>query len=58
MSCMTRAHDRAINYLYTTSTNLDLSRYNGMRIIVTGEEGLAERWNEHAGADHSAHQSF
>jgi uncharacterized protein YgiM (DUF1202 family) len=33
-----------INYLYTTSTNLDISRYNGMRIVVTGEEGLAERW--------------
>ena len=35
---------KEINYLYTTSTNLDISRYNGMRIIVTGEEGLAERW--------------
>jgi uncharacterized protein YgiM (DUF1202 family) len=34
-----------INYLYTTSTNLDISRYNGMRIVVTGEEGLAQRWN-------------
>ncbi len=34
----------AINYLYTTSTNLDLSRYNGYKIIVTGEEGLSERW--------------
>lgn len=35
-----------INYLYTTTTNLDLSRYNGLRIIVTGEEGLAERWKD------------
>lgn len=35
---------RAINYLYTSSTNLDLSRYKGLRIIVTGEEGLDERW--------------
>jgi hypothetical protein len=35
---------RAINYLYTTSTNLDLSRYKGLHIIVTGEEGLDERW--------------
>lgn len=35
---------RAINYLYTTSTNLDLSRYKGMHIIVTGEEGIDERW--------------
>lgn len=35
---------RPINYLYTTSTNLDLSRYKGLHIIVTGEEGLDERW--------------
>ena len=35
-----------INYLHTTSTLLDISRYSGMRIIVTGEEGLAKRWNE------------
>jgi uncharacterized protein YgiM (DUF1202 family) len=33
-----------INYLYTPSTNLDLSRYKGMHIIVTGEEGLDARW--------------
>jgi uncharacterized protein YgiM (DUF1202 family) len=35
-----------IDYLYTTTTNLDLSRYNGLRIIVTGAEGLAERWQD------------
>jgi uncharacterized protein YgiM (DUF1202 family) len=35
---------RVINYLYTTSVGLDLSRYKGMRIVVTGEEGLDERW--------------
>jgi uncharacterized protein YgiM (DUF1202 family) len=35
---------RTINYLYTTATNLDLSRYKGLRIIVMGEEGLDERW--------------
>lgn len=34
----------SINYLYTSSTNLDLSRYKGRRIIVTGEEGLDRRW--------------
>jgi hypothetical protein len=34
-----------IDYLYTTAPNLDLNRYNNMRIIVTGEEGLVERWN-------------
>ncbi len=33
-----------VNFLYTTTTNLDLSRYTGMRIVVTGEEGIAERW--------------
>ena len=35
---------RNIDYLYTTSTNLDLRRYKGLRIIVAGEEGLDERW--------------
>jgi hypothetical protein len=35
-----------INYLYTTSPSLDLSRYDNMRIIVTGEEGLDSRWKE------------
>jgi uncharacterized protein YgiM (DUF1202 family) len=33
-----------IDYLYTTSKELDLRRYKGMRIIVTGEESLDERW--------------
>lgn len=35
---------RTIDYLYTTSPNLDLRRYKGLRIIVTGEESLEERW--------------
>jgi len=35
---------RPLDYLYTTSTNLDLNRYKGLHIIVTGEEGLDERW--------------
>ena len=35
-----------INYLYTTSPTLDLSRYANMRIIVTGEEGLDARWKD------------
>jgi uncharacterized protein YgiM (DUF1202 family) len=35
-----------INFLYSTSTNLDIGRYYGMRIIVTGAEGLADRWPE------------
>lgn len=34
----------AINYLYSSTTNLDLSRYDQTKIIVTGEEGLAARW--------------
>jgi uncharacterized protein YgiM (DUF1202 family) len=33
-----------IDYLYTTSKNLDLRRYKGLRIVVTGEEALDERW--------------
>lgn len=37
-------NNRLMDYLYTTSRGLDLSRYKGMRIIVTGEEGLDERW--------------
>ena len=35
---------KTINYLYSPSTNLVLKPYNGLRIIVTGEEGLDERW--------------
>jgi SH3-like domain-containing protein len=35
---------RTINYLYTSAPGLDLSRYKGLRIIVTGEESLDERW--------------
>jgi uncharacterized protein YgiM (DUF1202 family) len=33
-----------IDYLYTTAKDLDLRRYKGLRIIVTGEESLDERW--------------
>jgi uncharacterized protein YgiM (DUF1202 family) len=40
------ATDVNINYLYTTSPSLDLSRYVNMRIIVTGEEGLDARWKD------------
>lgn len=35
---------KVINYLHTSSKELDLRRYKGMRIVVTGEEGLDERW--------------
>jgi len=35
---------RDIDYLYTSSKELDLRRYKGLHIIVSGEEGLDERW--------------
>lgn len=35
---------KTIDYLYTPSPNLDLRRYKGLHIIVTGEEALDERW--------------
>ncbi|HVU99911.1 MAG TPA: SH3 domain-containing protein [Verrucomicrobiae bacterium] len=35
---------RPINYLYSDTKELDLSQYKGLHIIVTGEEGLDERW--------------
>jgi uncharacterized protein YgiM (DUF1202 family) len=38
------ATDVNIDFLYTTSTNLDLGKYIGMQIIVTGEEDLAAHW--------------
>ena len=34
-----------IDFLYSPTTNLNLSMYNGMQIMVTGEEGLSARWN-------------
>jgi uncharacterized protein YgiM (DUF1202 family) len=36
----------AINYLFSSTTNLDLSRYNGYHINVTGEEGMDARWKD------------
>jgi uncharacterized protein YgiM (DUF1202 family) len=36
--------NRLIDYLFTSSPNLDLRRYKGLRIIVTGEEGIEDRW--------------
>jgi len=40
------ADGKAINYLYTTTTNLNLGRYIGLHITVTGEEGLDSRWQD------------
>jgi uncharacterized protein YgiM (DUF1202 family) len=36
----------AIDYLHSTTTNLNLSRYDGFEIIVTGEEGMDARWKD------------
>jgi hypothetical protein len=33
-----------INYLFTPSREFDLRRYKGLRVVVTGEESLDERW--------------
>jgi uncharacterized protein YgiM (DUF1202 family) len=38
--------NKAINYLFSSTTNLNLARYNGMRVSVTGEEGLDARWRQ------------
>jgi len=35
---------KTIDFLYTPSPLLDLRRYKGLRIVVTGEEGIEERW--------------
>jgi hypothetical protein len=35
---------KAINYLFTPSPGVVLRDYFGQRVIVTGEEGLDERW--------------
>jgi len=40
------ASGKAINYLFSSTTNLDLGRYEGLHINVTGEEGLEARWKD------------
>lgn len=35
---------KAIDYLYTTSTNLVLEHWRGKKVLVSGEESLDERW--------------
>lgn len=37
---------KTIDFLYPPTPALDMSRYKGMLIIVTGEEGLDERWKD------------
>jgi hypothetical protein len=33
-----------INYLQSPTAQLDVARYSGKHIIVSGQEGLDERW--------------
>jgi uncharacterized protein YgiM (DUF1202 family) len=40
------ADDKAIDYLYTSTTNLNLNPYNGRHITVTGEEAMDVRWKD------------
>lgn len=35
---------KLINYLHSPTAELEMSRYSGKHIIVTGQEGLDERW--------------
>ncbi len=35
---------KVINYLYSTKTNVSWKKMKGRTVIVTGEEGLDERW--------------
>ena len=35
---------KLINYLYSPTPQLDMSRYYGRHIIVSGQEGLDQRW--------------
>jgi len=37
---------KAINYLYSPTTNLNLARYDGLHVTVNGEEGLDPRWKD------------
>jgi len=38
--------DKAIDYLYTTTTNLNLQRYDGLEITVSGKEAMDPRWKD------------
>jgi uncharacterized protein YgiM (DUF1202 family) len=40
------ATGKIVDFLYPTSPDLDLSKYSGYRIVVTGEEGLDPRWKD------------
>jgi hypothetical protein len=38
--------DKAIDYLYSPTTNLNLGRYSGLHIAVTGQEAMDVRWKD------------
>jgi uncharacterized protein YgiM (DUF1202 family) len=38
--------EEAIDYLHSSTTNLNLGRYDGFKIVVTGEEGMDARWKD------------
>ena len=40
------ATGKAIDYLYSATPLLSVARYNGMHIVVTGEEALDSRWKD------------
>ncbi|MGA2243715.1 MAG: SH3 domain-containing protein [Verrucomicrobiota bacterium] len=40
------ANDKAIDYLYTSTTNLNLRIYDGRHITVTGPEAMDVRWKD------------
>ena len=40
------ATEQNVDYLLTTSKTLDLGHYNGLRVVVTGTEGLDARWKD------------
>jgi uncharacterized protein YgiM (DUF1202 family) len=35
---------KLINYLYSPTPQLEMSRYHGLHVIVSGQEGLDQRW--------------
>lgn len=37
-------NNRIVDYIWSPSTNIVLRKYKGMRVLVTGEELLDERW--------------
>jgi len=38
-------NNKLINYLYSPTAKLEMSRYYNLHVIVSGQEGLDERWH-------------